>query len=145
MWVFTSIVKSSLSKRFSKFSRKHSWWSPVLSGIPELLAWNFSNTGLCEGYFSKSIQLLIKLHIAFCITLYYTLAVVSNFFNGKHLIKRKIYMLNFVLKKLSKCVLKITAHKPWDSFQKYFRVDANHLSCWPKMGNYKYTFGACFS
>ena len=43
-------------------------------------------------------------------------------------------MLNFVLKKPSKCALKIAAHKPWDSFQKYFRVDANHLSCWSKWG-----------
>ena len=80
MWVFTGIVKSSLSKSFSKFSRRHLWWRPVLSGISGLLAWNFTNTGLCQGYFSRFIQLLIKLHIVFCITLYYILSLQSSSF-----------------------------------------------------------------
>ena len=36
-------------------------------------------------------------------------------------------MLQFVLKKPFKCVLKIAAHKPLESFQKYFWVDVHHL------------------
>ena len=57
-----------MSKSFSKFSRKHPSESPVLSGISGLLAWNFTNTGLYQGYFPKFIQLLIK--FVHC-TLYY--------------------------------------------------------------------------
>ena len=135
MWVFTGIAKSSLSKSFSKFSRKHPWWSPVLSWISGLLAWNFTNTELCQGYFSKFIQLLIKLHIVICITLYY-LSVVSNLFLMVSIwLKGRFICWILYLKKLSKCILKIAPHKPWDRFQKYFQVDANHLSCWPKMEN----------
>ena len=40
--------------------------------------------------------------VAYCILYYivlYPVSVVKPFFNGKHLIKRKIYMLNFVLTK----------------------------------------------
>ena len=80
MWIFTGIVKSSLSKSSSKFSRRHLWWRPVLNGISGPLAWNFTNTQLCQGYFSKFIQLLIKLHIVFCITLYYILSLESSYF-----------------------------------------------------------------
>ena len=36
-------------------------------------------------------------------------------------------MLHFMIKKPSKCVLKIAAHKPRENFQKYFQVDVNHL------------------
>ena len=35
-------------------------------------------------------------------------------------------MLHFILKKPSKCVLKIAAHKPLGNFQKYFRMDINY-------------------
>ena len=128
MWVFTGVVKSSLSKIFSKFSRKHPWWSPVLSGISVLIVWNFTNTGLCQGYFLKFIQHLIKLHIVFC--MYYILSGVSNLFLMVSIqLKRRFICCILYLKKPSKCVLKLPAHKPWDSFQKYFPVDANHLMC----------------
>ena len=30
--------------------------------------------------------------------------------------------------------MKKASQKPWDSFQKYFQVDAYHLSCWSKRG-----------
>ena len=52
------------------------------------------------------------------------------------------------LKKPYKCVLKIVkthkTHKPWDSFQKDFRVNANHLSCWPKWGTKVYLWRLLF-
>ena len=64
----------------------------------------------------------IKLHIAFCITLYYILSVVSNLFLMVAIELKGRFMLQ-----PSKCVLKITTHKPLESFQKYFRVHVNHL------------------
>ena len=41
IWVFISIVKNSMLKRSSKLRDKNPWWSPILSEISGLLAWNF--------------------------------------------------------------------------------------------------------